>query len=137
MSYLPPLRRSRFRRLIAQALDEIPEHLWDRVDNVVVLPRMRPTLEELEEVGLGPGETLLGLYVGRPLPTRGTYGEVLPDRIFIYQEPIESICRDEEEVVEQVRETVLHEMAHHFGITDEELDEYEIAPKSSRDGARG
>lgn len=98
------------------------------MDNVVVLVRNQPTDEELESLGLGPRETLLGLYVGRPLTSRGWYGETLPDRIMIYQQPIESICHSEEEVVVQVRETVLHEVAHHFGIDDDRLDEIGIAP---------
>ena len=122
------MRRSRFRRLVERALDEIPEELAARMDNVVVLVRNQPTDEELESLGLGPRETLLGLYVGRPLTSRGWYGETLPDRIMIYQQPIESICHSEEEVVVQVRETVLHEVAHHFGIDDDRLDEIGIAP---------
>ena len=112
------MRRSRFRRLVERALDEIPEELAGRMDNVVVLVRNQPTQEEMDSVGLGPRDTLLGLYVGRPLTSRGWYGETLPDRIMIYQEPIESICHSEDEVVAQVRETVLHEVAHHFGIDD-------------------
>lgn len=98
------------------------------MENVVVLVRTRPEPDELALVGLGPRDLLLGLYSGRPLTTRGNYGEVLPDRIYIYQEPIESICSSEQEVVAQVRETVLHEVAHHFGIDDDHLDEIGIAP---------
>ncbi len=122
------MRRSRFRRLVERALEEIPEQLASRMDNVVILLRNQPTAEELESLGLGPRETLLGLYVGRPLTSRGWYGETLPDRIMIYQQPIESICRTEDEVLVQVRETVLHEVAHHFGIDDGRLDEIGIAP---------
>ncbi len=121
------MQRSRFRRLVARALDEIPDTLADRMDNVVIIVRNRPEPDELAMVGLSSRDTLLGLYSGRPLTVRGSYGEVLPDRIFIYQEPIESICRSEREVVEQVRETVLHEVAHHFGIDDDRLDEIGIA----------
>ena len=121
------MQRSRFRRLVARALDEIPDVLADRMDNVVIIVRGRPEPDELAMVGLSSRDTLLGLYSGRPLTIRGSYGEVLPDRIFIYQEPIESICRSEHEIVEQVRETVLHEIAHHFGIDDDRLDEIGIA----------
>ena len=121
------MQRSRFRRLVQQALDEIPDELFQRMENVVILVRNQPTDEEREAVGLGPRQTLLGLYVGRPLTSRGWYGETLPDRIMIYQQPIESVCRSEEEVVEQVRETVLHEVAHHFGIDDDRLDEIGIS----------
>ncbi len=122
------MRRSRFRRLVERALDEIPDELAARMDNVVVLLRNQPTRDELDSVGLGPRQTLLGLYVGRPLTNRGWYGETLPDRIMIYQQPIERLCSSEQEIVEQVRETVLHEVAHHFGIDDERLDEIGIAP---------
>ena len=122
------MRRSRFRRLVERALDEIPEQLAARMDNVVILLRNQPTTEELDSVGLSGRHTLLGLYVGQPLTNRGWYGETLPDRIMIYQQPIESICRSEDEVVAQVRETVLHEVAHHFGIDDDRLDEIGISP---------
>ena len=122
------MRRSRFRRLVERALEEIHEELAARMDNVVILLRNQPTNEERESVGLGPRQTLLGLYIGQPLTSRGFYGETLPDRIMIYQQPIESICQNETEVVEQVRETVLHEVAHHFGIDDDRLDEIGIAP---------
>ena len=98
------------------------------MDNVVILLRNQPTTEELDSVGLSGRHTLLGLYIGQPLTNRGWYGETLPDRIMIYQQPIESICRSEDEVVAQVRETVLHEVAHHFGIDDDRLDEIGIAP---------
>ena len=123
------MQRARFRRLVAQALDEIPDALAERMENVVILVRSRPEPEDLALVGLGPRDLLLGLYSGRPLTARGNYGEVLPDRIYIYQEPIEAICHSEREIVEQVRETVLHEVAHHFGIDDDRLDEIGIAPR--------
>ena len=135
--YPDRMRRSRFRRLVQRALDEIPDELAERMDNVVVLLRSQPTEEERSSLGLGPRQTLLGLYVGQPLTSRGWYGETLPDRIMIYQEPIESICRSEAEIVEQVRETVLHEVAHHFGIDDDRLDEIGIAPPRRQNVVRG
>lgn len=116
--------RARFRRLVAAALDSLPPALAERLDNVEILVRMRPTPAELESVGIEEGGTLLGLYQGVPLTRRGhLYGSTLPDRILIYQEPIEAIGESEEEVIAQVRKTVLHEIAHHFGIDDERLDE--------------
>ena len=122
------MRRSRFRRLVERALDEIPDSLWERVDNVDIQAHGRPSTEELASLGLRWPQTLLGLYIGRPLTNRGFYGETTPDIIKIYQEPIEQICHSEEEVVAQVRETVLHEIAHHFGIDDDRLDEIGITP---------
>lgn len=104
----------RFEELVADALDEIPEELWRLVDNVVVVVR-----EGME------GSSLLGLYDGIPLTDRdASYdGMVLPDRISIFRRPILAMCGDEAEVVEQVRITVIHEVAHHFGIDDDRLHE--------------
>ena len=113
--------RSRFRRLVGEALESIPPALAERMENVVVLVRSRPSRDELAAADLGHGATLLGLYQGHPLTARGYYGQTLPDRIFIYQESIERICRSEHEMVEQIRTTVLHEVAHHFGIDDDRL----------------
>jgi len=104
----------RFEELVADALDGIPEELGRRMDNVWV---------KVEDRGRWRG--LLGLYEGVPLTERdgGYAGMVMPDRITLYRLPICSVCRTEEEVVDQVRTTVVHEVAHHFGITDDRLDE--------------
>ncbi len=105
----------RFEALVADALDEIPDDLWRMVDNVAVV------VKEGAE-----GSRLLGLYDGVPLTARGRgYGEsmVMPDRITIFRRPILAMCRSEAEVVEQVRITVIHEVAHHFGIDDARLHE--------------
>ncbi|HEX2048836.1 MAG TPA: metallopeptidase family protein [Acidimicrobiales bacterium] len=103
----------RFEELVADALDEIPEELGRLMDNVYV------TVEDVPEE---PG--LLGLYTGVPLTEREAYGGmVLPDRITLYRLPICAMSRSEDEVVEVVRDTVIHEVAHHFGIDDERLDE--------------
>ncbi|MEE9277264.1 MAG: metallopeptidase family protein [Dehalococcoidia bacterium] len=118
------MHRARFRRLVAAALDSIPEALASRIENVEVVVRSRPTAGELDAAGVPAGNLLLGLYQGHPLTARGSYyGNTLPDRIFIYQEAIEAICHGEDAVVRQVRATVLHEVAHHFGIDDERLHE--------------
>jgi predicted Zn-dependent protease with MMP-like domain len=104
----------RFEELVADALDEIPDDLWQVVDNVVVV------VQEGSE-----GSRLLGLYDGVPLTSRRGYGEgmVMPDRITIFRRPILAMCTDEAQVVEQVRITVIHEVAHHFGIDDARLHE--------------
>jgi predicted Zn-dependent protease with MMP-like domain len=106
---------ARFEELVADALDGIPEALGRRMDNVWV---------RVEDRGEGaPG--LLGLYEGVPLTERdgGYAGMVMPDRITLYRIPICSACRTEDEVVHMVRDTVVHEVAHHFGIDDDRLDE--------------
>lgn len=92
--------------------------------NVDIVIENRPSARDRKAAGLGPRGTLLGLYHGIPLTKRGEYYNlVLPDKISIYQEPIESICRTDDEVREQVRKTVLHEIAHYFGIDDDRLHE--------------
>ena len=107
---VPP---ERFEEMVAAALDGLPEDLGRLMRNVAV------TVEH------GPGPRgLLGLYQGVPLTSRGAnYAGVLPDRITIYRLAICAICRTEDEVVGQVRRTVVHEVAHHFGISDARLDE--------------
>ncbi|CAN5591972.1 metallopeptidase family protein [soil metagenome] len=103
----------RFEALVADALDGLPEELGRHMDNVVVQVRDRPPF---------PG--LLGRYEGVPLTARAEYGGlVLPDRITVFRVPICERAADEAEVVEQVRITVVHEVAHHFGIDDNRLDE--------------
>lgn len=103
----------RFEEMVVTALDDLPEALGQMMRNVAVTVEHDP----------GP-RGLLGLYQGVPLTSRTThYAGVLPDRIIIYRQAICAICWSEFEVAEQVRQTVIHEVAHHFGITDERLRE--------------
>lgn len=103
----------RFEELVAEALDGIPEALGALMDNVAVFV-----------VDEGRSPNLLGLYEGIPLTNRGQYGGMaMPDRISIYRLPILRRCRTEAQVVHQVRVTVVHEVAHHFGISDARLHE--------------
>ncbi|MFQ6015283.1 MAG: metallopeptidase family protein [Anaerolineae bacterium] len=116
------MKRVHFERLVAEALDELPEEFQRRLDNVEVVIEDRPSRQDLASVGLKPGQTLFGLYQGVPRTKRTSgYGLVLPDKITIYQRPIEMACRTEAEIREQVRQTVMHEIAHHFGLDDEDL----------------
>ena len=119
------MERDHFRELVREALDTLPRELLARVQNVEMVIEWRPTAADRHRAGIGPGSTLLGLYHGVPLPDRGHegYNLVLPDKISIYQGPIESICRTDDEVREQVRTTVLHEIGHYFGIDDDRLHE--------------
>jgi predicted Zn-dependent protease with MMP-like domain len=105
------MTRERFEELVADALDSVPEELLAHMDNVVVLVEDEP-----------PEPGLLGLYEGFALTDRGwDYGGALPDRIFIYRNPTLAICDNEDDVVEEVAITVVHEIAHHFGIDDDRL----------------
>jgi len=109
------MNRQRFEELVGEALDEVPEELLDLMDNVVVLVEDDPPPDEPD---------LLGLYEGHALTERGfDYTGVLPDRITLYRRPILRICDTEDDVVEEVAVTVVHEIAHHFGIDDARLHE--------------
>ena len=118
------MRLRRFEELIRRAVAEIPDDFLAIMEqgNVDIQARRRPTKRQLRDAGLGPDETLLGLYEGVPLTDRGGSDPALPDVITIFQYPIEEMCETEEEVVAQVRTTVVHEVAHYFGITDVELE---------------
>lgn len=105
-------------------MGSLPPGLLQRVHNVDIVIERRPSGRDRKAAGLGAGRTLLGLYHGIPLTKRGEYYNlVLPDKISIYQEPIEAICETDDDVREQVRKTVLHELAHYFGIDDRRLNE--------------
>jgi len=108
------MSRERFEELVSEALDEVPPEFARAMDNVVVL------VEEFND----EAPDILGLYHGIALTERSSsYGGVLPDRISIYRQPILSMCEDEDEVVEEVLITVVHELGHHFGIDDARLHE--------------
>ena len=118
------MRRRRFEALVGEALDSLPPDLLAVLDNVELVVEDWPTDEDLQTVDLPPDQTLYGLYIGVPLTQRGSgYSMALPDKIIIFQGPIEDGCRTYAELVEQVRTTVIHEVAHHFGISDARLDE--------------
>ena len=117
------MERRRFLRLVRQALAELPSPYRDWLANLDVVVERRPRRHHLHEAGLGPGETLFGLYEGGPLTERSSdYGLVLPDKITIFQEPLEQEFSNDAELIGEVRRTVLHELAHHFGIDDEQLE---------------
>jgi predicted Zn-dependent protease with MMP-like domain len=115
-----------FAALVADALDSMPKLFLERLENIEVLIEEWPSQEDLDTVGIGSRDrsSLLGLYHGVPLTHRHTYYSALPDTITIYQKPIERAAGpDEEKIREQVRHTVIHEIAHYYGISDERLDE--------------
>jgi predicted Zn-dependent protease with MMP-like domain len=118
------LSEQEFEDLVIAALDTLPEDLLTLMNNVEVTVELRPTRDHLDSVGIRHG-SLLGLYEGIPLTQRTStgYSIVVPDKITIFQRPIEGVCRTREEIVAQVRQTVVHEVAHHFGIGEERLDE--------------
>jgi len=125
---IPGLRRPRspktFDVLVAEALDGLPPDIQAKLENVEVVVEWRPSPAQLRRLGLGPGRSLFGLYEGIPQTVRTSgYNMVLPDKITIYRQPIEAYCQSDEHVRQVVRRTVLHELAHHVGISDERLRE--------------
>jgi predicted Zn-dependent protease with MMP-like domain len=118
--------KARFEELVEKALDGLPEEFAESLDNVAIFVEDYPSKEQRLSSPQDEDSVLLGLYEGIPLTERGhDYGMVLPDRITIFRKPIESVCRTDDQIVETVRSTVLHEIAHHFGISDARLDEIE------------
>jgi len=120
------MRRSDFERLVLQALEEIPDQFRDALQNIDIQVRWRPTITELRSAGVRRG-SLFGLYLGVPLTKRGHgYSMALPDTIVVYQQTHERHCRSDAEIVEQVRQTVLHEVGHYLGIDEDRLQELGI-----------
>ena len=117
---------------MARAVETLPQEFIDSMENIVIVTEDYPTHAQLARSGLNRGQTLLGLYEGVPLTRRGRhYGLVPPDKITIFQKPIESKCRNNEEITAEVQRVVQHEIAHHFGIGDARLRQIERA-KSRR-----
>ena len=119
-----PMERERFDQLVVEAVEGLPEPFLEKLSNIDIEVRDWASPTELRAARVPPGATLLGMYQGVPQTRRSqSYGMVLPDRIFIYQKPIERLCHSDDEVRERVRKVVLHEIGHHFGMSDEELRE--------------
>jgi predicted Zn-dependent protease with MMP-like domain len=120
------VEREHFEELVRQALLTVPPDIAQRMDNVDIEVQDSPGQHDLSSARVPPGQTLLGLYHGVPLTKRTSgYGMVPPDRITIYQGPIERTVRTDDELIKRVRDVVVHEVAHHFGISDARLNEIE------------
>lgn len=116
--------KQRFSELVERALEGLPQPFASHLEEIVVEVKDRPTRKQLRDVGLDEDELLLGLYVGSPFTDRSVlHSGQLPDRIFIFQEDVELASDSEADLVEQVRVTVLHELGHHFGMDEDQLDE--------------
>ena len=120
------MTRARFKRLVADALETMPQSFWQAVRNVAVIVEDAPAPELLDDVGIDPPDTLFGLYEGVPLPERDwTHANALPDRITLFQKPIEAASQNDNEIVVAIGETVIHEFGHYFGLSEEEIEEIE------------
>ena len=113
-----------FEELVEQAFAEIPEDFREKLENVSIFVEEMPPRRIVEDMGLASPFHLLGLYEGVPGPARTFFADPpLPDRITLFRRPILRICRNRRQVVEQIRKTLVHEIAHHFGFSDEALRE--------------
>ena len=120
------MQKERFTSLVDEAIGRIPKRFRDEMRNVVVVVEEEPSPELLLELELEEDDTLFGLYHGTPLTERdSTFGNTLPDRISIYQRPIEDACETDEDIRECVAETVIHEFGHYFGLSEEEIEDIE------------
>lgn len=120
------MTRARFERLVADAIETMPQSFRQAVRNVAVIVEDAPAPELLDDVGIDPPDTLFGLYEGVPLLERDwTHGNALPDRITLFQEPIEAASQNDNEIVVAIGETVIHEFGHYFGLSEEEIEEIE------------
>jgi len=120
------MTRTKFRELVDEALAGIPARFREAMKNIAIVIEDEPTAEELEEVGIEPPDTLLGLYQGTPLTERRwDYGNTLPDRILIFQGPHERDAGNKEDLIVAIGETLIHEIGHYFGLSEEEIEEIE------------
>lgn len=120
------MRRARFEALVDRAVSSIPARFRDAMANLAIIVEDEPSDELLEEMGIEPPDTLLGLYQGTPLTERSwDYGNALPDQIFLFQGPIERESGDEDDLVIAIGETLIHEIGHYFGLSEEEIEEIE------------
>ncbi len=116
------VRPEEFDRLVDEALESLPEEIRKRLDNVAIVIADWPTRADLRRAGVPHGATLFGLYEGVPLTQRTThYGLVPPDKITLFRGPLLAYSRDPEDLRERVRRTVIHEIAHHFGMDEDHI----------------
>ena len=115
--------RVKFESLVDQAIRELPAEFRTRLENVVVLVEEFPSEELLDDLDVSSGDTIFGLYEGTPLTERGFDAPLHPDRIWIFQGPIEEECESDEEIMDEIKTTIVHEVAHFFGLDDEYLED--------------
>ena len=120
------MQRKQFERHVADALATIPRRFRDALRNIAIVVEDEPDVQLLADMEVAPPDTLLGLYQGTPLTERRwDYGNTLPDRILIFQGPHERAAADEDDLVVAIGETLIHEVGHYFGLSEEEIEEIE------------
>ena len=120
------MTRAAFERLVAEAVRLIPRRFRREMSNLVLVVEDEPSPDLLEEMEIEPPDSLYGLYQGVPLTERSSaHGNVLPDMITLFQRPIEEDCEDEDEIRDVIGETLIHEVGHYFGMSEEQIEEIE------------
>jgi len=120
------MERGQFEKLVAEALASIPRRFRKAMQNIAIVVEDEPSEELLDDMEVGPDDTLLGLYQGTPLTERQwSHGNTLPDRVLIFQGPHERESEDEDDLVVAIAETLIHEIGHYFGLSEEEIEEIE------------
>jgi predicted Zn-dependent protease with MMP-like domain len=120
------MTREKFEQLVAEAITLIPKRFRREMRNIAIVVEDEPSAELLEEMEIEPPDSLYGLYQGTPLTERTSgYGNTLPDRVTLFKTPIEEDCDDEDDVRAVIGETLIHEVGHYFGLSEEEIEEIE------------
>ena len=120
------MTREKFERLVVEAMALIPKRFRLEMKNIAVVVEDEPSAELLDEMEIEPPDSLYGLYQGTPLPERTWgYGNTLPDRVTLFRKPIEEDSEDDDEVRAMIGETLIHEVGHYFGLSEEEIEEIE------------
>jgi len=123
---LKRMTREQFERLVADAITLIPKRFRREMKNIAIIVDDEPSAELLEEMEIDPPDSLYGLYQGTPLPERTAgWGNTLPDCVTLFQKPIEEDCDDDDDVRMVIGETLIHEVGHYFGLSEEEIEEIE------------
>lgn len=120
-----------FRLLVKKGIEAIPVVFLKKIENVAIVVEDEPTKRQKKEMQIKDGHTLFGLYEGVPLPSRWGYGETLPDKITLFKNSILEEAHSKDEVKMIVKETVWHEIAHHFGLEDDEIEKIERKRKKT------
>ena len=121
------MTRAAFEQCVAEALATIPRHFRDAMSNIAIVVEDEPPDDLLEEMEIEPPDTLFGLYQGTPLTERQwAFGNALPDRILIFQGPHEREAEDDDDLIVSIGETLIHEIGHYFGMSEEEIEEVEV-----------
>ena len=120
------MTRQQFEQLVEEALHDVPRRFRNEMKNIAIVVEDEPSVETLEELEIEPPDSLFGLYQGTPLTERSwTHGNALPDRISLYRKPIEEASEDHEDVIVCIAETLIHEIGHYFGLSEEEIEQIE------------